>query len=165
MTEIRKVIKIAGAEYVQVPEVEPRTCVGCCFDSTGMESECIEAQNAGVCKGNIYVPLSSTIPDQHQQEPEPMTQPAKIDTIDTILTERGNRYGEFDVHASITQELKAVMHDSPNWRSNKLTPDMKEALEMIQHKIGRILNGDPFYKDSWVDISGYATLVAKTLKD
>lgn len=32
---------------------------------------------------------------------------------------------------------------------------------MIQHKIGRILNGDPAYADSWHDIAGYATLVEK----
>ena len=85
--------------------------------------------------------------------------------IETILSERGSRYGEFDVHAFITQGIKEVMQDSPNWRANKLTPGMKEALEMVAHKIGRILNGDPFYKDSWVDVEGYVHLVSKTLKD
>ena len=28
-----------------------------------------------------------------------------------------------------------------------------------QHKIGRILNGDPDYQDSWTDIIGYTRLV------
>ena len=37
--------------------------------------------------------------------------------------------------------------------------DMREALGMIQHKIARILNGDPTYADSWHDIAGYAKLV------
>lgn len=41
--------------------------------------------------------------------------------------------------------------------------DAVEALEMIAHKIGRILNGDPGYADSWVDIAGYAQLVADRL--
>lgn len=36
---------------------------------------------------------------------------------------------------------------------------------MIAHKIARILNGDPDYDDSWVDIAGYATLVVKKLKN
>lgn len=45
-----------------------------------------------------------------------------------------------------------------------LAPDQKEALEMLAHKIGRILNGDPDYADSWDDIAGYATLVANRLK-
>lgn len=44
-----------------------------------------------------------------------------------------------------------------------LDDDMVEALEMIAHKVGRILNGDPAYSDSWVDIAGYAKLVADRL--
>lgn len=81
--------------------------------------------------------------------------------IDTTLKERGNRYGEFDEHARITQAIKAAMVDSPNWSG--LRSDMKEALEMVAHKVGRILNGDPFYHDSWHDIIGYTKLVADTL--
>lgn len=46
-----------------------------------------------------------------------------------------------------------------------MDPDMREALEMIAHKIGRILAGDPAYDDSWVDIAGYATRVAERLKE
>ena len=45
-----------------------------------------------------------------------------------------------------------------------LADDQREALEMIAHKIGRILNGDPDYDDSWVDIAGYAQLVADRLR-
>ena len=33
-----------------------------------------------------------------------------------------------------------------------------EALEMIAHKIARILSGDADYADNWVDIAGYAQL-------
>jgi len=81
--------------------------------------------------------------------------------IDTTLAERGTRYGSFAEHSRITQALKTAMADSPNW--SKLAPDQKEALEMVQHKIGRILNGDPDYHDSWHDIVGYAKLVADRL--
>ena len=84
--------------------------------------------------------------------------------INEILVERENRYGAFSAHALITQNLKRMMVRTPNWATG-LTPDKKEALEMIAHKIGRILNGDPEYKDSWVDIAGYATLIADTLND
>ena len=35
---------------------------------------------------------------------------------------------------------------------------------MIAHKIGRILAGDPNHIDHWLDIAGYATLVAKELE-
>lgn len=81
--------------------------------------------------------------------------------IETTLQERGNRYGVFSEHARITQALKRAMVDSPNW--DRLPDDMKEALEMVQHKIGRILNGDPLYQDSWVDIEGYTHLVTQRL--
>jgi hypothetical protein len=81
--------------------------------------------------------------------------------IDATLTERGTRYGKFETHAFITQQLKRAMKDSPKWES--LPDDMKEALEMTAHKIGRILNGDPFFHDSWHDINGYVKLVADRL--
>lgn len=78
-------------------------------------------------------------------------------TVDKTLEERGNRYGNFDTHAAITQNIKDCMNTTKNWKI--LASDQKEALEMIAHKIGRILNGDPDYRDSWHDIAGYASLV------
>lgn len=81
--------------------------------------------------------------------------------IDKTLAERGTRYGEFAEHAFITQSIKLAMTKSRNWDS--LSPDKKEALEMVAHKIGRILNGDPNYHDSWHDIIGYTKLVADKL--
>lgn len=90
-----------------------------------------------------------------------MSQTDKTIDIAATLTERGSRYGPFTGHARITQELKQSMHANPGWK--KLTSDQKEALEMIAHKIGRILNGDPNYDDSWVDIAGYAKLVGDRL--
>lgn len=82
--------------------------------------------------------------------------------IGKVLEERGSRYGEFKNHAEIAQGLKHEMHVSPGW--NRLDPDMKEALEMVQHKIARILNGDPQYLDNWVDGAGYFKLVADRLE-
>jgi len=84
-----------------------------------------------------------------------------MNDINQTLQERGNRYGAFSEHARITQNIKAAMRDSPNWES--LTDDKKEALEMVAHKIGRILNGDPEYQDSWHDIIGYTQLVETSL--
>jgi hypothetical protein len=81
--------------------------------------------------------------------------------IDTTLDERGTKYGEYATHAYITQAMKRAMADSPNWSA--LAVDMKEALEMVAHKIGRILNGDPDYIDSWHDIIGYVRLVEQRL--
>jgi hypothetical protein len=47
----------------------------------------------------------------------------------------------------------------------KLSVSQREALEMILHKIARILNGDPNFKDSWTDIIGYARLVERELSE
>jgi len=82
-------------------------------------------------------------------------------TIDAVLSERGSKYGKFKDGADIMQELKSVMRSTSGWGS--LSPSQREALEMIQHKIGRILNGDPNYDDNWIDISGYSKLVADEL--
>jgi hypothetical protein len=83
------------------------------------------------------------------------------DLVNTLV-ERGNRYGKFTGHADITLRLKRQMANSLQW--DHLDDDMVEALHMIAHKIGRILNGDPRYADSWVDIAGYAKLVADRLE-
>jgi hypothetical protein len=82
--------------------------------------------------------------------------------IENTLAERGNRYGDFEGHARITQSLKLTMHCSPKWPY--IAADMREALEMVAHKIGRILNGDPNYIDSWHDIIGYVRLVEQRLE-
>ena len=81
-----------------------------------------------------------------------------VDGIDETLRQRGNRYGSFPGHAKITQGIKRAMQDSKNWMS--ISDQQREALEMVAHKIGRILNGDPDYHDSWHDIIGYTKLIA-----
>lgn len=80
---------------------------------------------------------------------------------EALITERGSRYGKFKDGAEIMQSLKDTMRNVDGW--NNLTASQKEALDMIQHKIGRILNGDPTYDDSWKDIAGYATLIVNEL--
>ena len=75
---------------------------------------------------------------------------------------RGSRYGEFAEHARITQNIKAAMVDSPNWA--KLPHYQKEALEMVAHKFGRLLNGDFMYEDNLIDTVGYAQLALNDTK-
>lgn len=85
------------------------------------------------------------------------------DTLKDTLSERTGRYGDFRDHARIAQNLQTAMHDSPNWAT--LPAMHKEALQIIQHKIARILNGDPNYADNWHDIQGYAKLVEDRLEE
>jgi hypothetical protein len=84
-----------------------------------------------------------------------------VNDIDQTLAERGQRYGDFTGHAAVTQSLKRAMAEGVSWP--KLSEIQREALEMIAHKIGRILNGDPNYADSWADLAGYARLVEQRL--
>lgn len=80
------------------------------------------------------------------------------DDIRATLNERAATHGSYTDHAHQTQILKEVMRANPGW--NKLDWHERETLEMIAHKIGRILTGNPHFHDHWHDIAGYATLSA-----
>jgi len=96
-----------------------------------------------------------------------------------LLEQRRATHGEFTDHARVVQRLKAVVADEMVrcgkaehamafggllivQFSELLSADavIAEALDMILHKIGRIVAGDATFKDHWVGIAGYATLVA-----
>jgi hypothetical protein len=84
--------------------------------------------------------------------------------VDSVLAERGSRYGDFKTHAEITQTLKAVVASQLIRLNKHLSPSQQESIDMIFHKIGRIINGDPNYIDSWVDIGGYSKLIVDELE-
>ena len=77
------------------------------------------------------------------------------DQIEEILNERGTTHGPFYRQAKCTQDLKKTMSEF-NYRM--LSPMQSEALDMIAHKMARILTGDPDLDDHWNDIAGYAKL-------
>ena len=78
--------------------------------------------------------------------------------IDKILAERGKTHGDFSNQAECAQDLKKAFY---LWTMhNKPTPYMKEAVDMILHKLARVATGDPSVQDHWDDIAGYATLVS-----
>lgn len=103
--------------------------------------------------------LVDIMQDIIEEETEMRVEELPLDGLDIhdVLEERGSRYGKFSEHALITQNIKRAMRHSRNWHN--LPDDMKEALEMVAHKVGRILNGDPEYPDNVVDIIGYMQLV------
>lgn len=82
--------------------------------------------------------------------------------VEMILAERKERYGEYSTTALIAQQLKGMMHEAPSW--HMLTASQREGLEMIQHKIARIVNGDPSYLDSFIDIIGYTKLIVEDME-
>lgn len=82
--------------------------------------------------------------------------------ITELLAERGKTHGDFADHARATQRLKHVLASEYDERQKRgqlpLTNEQRESLDMIVHKIGRILAGDASFADHWDDIAGYAKL-------
>jgi len=93
----------------------------------------------------------------------PSVEPTTPNALVSVLEERGGRYGCFVDHAEVSQRLKKVIWEELATRDKQLASDQAEALEMIMHKIGRIINGDADYDDSWRDIAGYSMLVCDRL--
>lgn len=89
--------------------------------------------------------------------------------LDQALNERGNNYGNFHTQANLAQTLTAIIaqhYMSVHKESNQPLPHfMAEAIHMICHKLARIVNGNPFYSDSWHDIGGYSQLVVQILEE
>ena len=125
----------------------------------GIEKEYLPGRPAHV--SNLYCPQCENV-KQHFKDIKNMLQ-NDSNNIHNTLEERGKRYCKFKEHAIVTWQIKHAMQSHKNWEA--LTASQKEALDMIAHKIGRIMNGDPNYADSWHDIAGYATLVENELNE
>ena len=86
------------------------------------------------------------------------------DEVDATLDARAVDYGKFIEGAEIMQMLKRVVRNALDNRDKTLAHDQAEAMDMIIHKMGRIINGNPDVVDHWLDIAGYAQLVADRLE-
>lgn len=84
-------------------------------------------------------------------------------SLKDTIAEREETHGNFTTHATISQRLKRVIQVEKNY--NTLSFAQREALDMILHKVARILNGNPNHPDHWHDIAGYATLIEESLND
>jgi hypothetical protein len=83
--------------------------------------------------------------------------------ISETLSTREGQYGQYKVVSQISQDIKKIMRQSPNYYT---MPDYaRESLDMIANKMARILNGNYYLNDSWHDIGGYAALVVMTNED
>jgi hypothetical protein len=87
---------------------------------------------------------------------------------DDLLKTRSKDYGNFHTLANLSQTLNSIIAQHyNNVQQQEFTPMphfMAEALQMICHKISRIVNGNIYYDDSWKDIAGYAQLVVDILE-
>jgi len=82
-----------------------------------------------------------------------------------LTSERGKTHGNFSDHARITRRLKHIMVEEQVLRHRRGQPALNyqqcEALDMIAHKIGRIIAGEASFQDHWDDIAGYAHIANK----
>lgn len=86
-----------------------------------------------------------------------------LDLRGKVVLEPSAGKGDLVRHCLARFAEEVVWCETDGSYGDHLAPDQQEALDMICHKIGRIINGDPDYADSWHDIAGYAQLVADRL--
>lgn len=81
---------------------------------------------------------------------------------ESLVAERGKTHGAFEDHARITQRFKDTFLIEQVKRTKRgqprLTDTQKEAVDMILHKLGRIIAGESGFQDHWDDIAGYAKI-------
>lgn len=82
--------------------------------------------------------------------------------IQDLLSSRDSLYGSFMRQSETAQALKQMLFERCD--PSRMSADQAEAINMICVKLSRIVNGDPNYVDSWVDIAGYAQLVVNRLQ-
>jgi hypothetical protein len=92
---------------------------------------------------------------------EPAPQEADVEET---LDARAQDYGTFKEGAALMQGIKRLLADHARRHDKLFADDQWEAIEMIVHKMARIVNGNPDKVDSWIDIAGYATLVSDRLQ-
>lgn len=81
-----------------------------------------------------------------------------IKGVNKILEDRGSSHGPFDKQTAAAQEMKAVFYKYYNVGNWHTDPVVREAVDMIIHKLSRIAVGNPYFEDHWKDIAGYALL-------
>jgi len=69
-----------------------------------------------------------------------------MNEVDDILKDRATTYGQYQNVSQISQDIKNIMQQSPNYKT--MPAFMRESLDMIANKMARILNGNYYYDDS-----------------
>lgn len=87
----------------------------------------------------------------------------KPSQLDELLQDRNKTHGPFKLQAAAAVELKHVM--KKYLKDTVMSAEHTEALDMIAHKLARIIIGHAGFKDHWDDIAGYAQLGSKACED
>jgi hypothetical protein len=102
-----------------------------------------------------------------QGKDKPMSTPKpepEVSGVGKVLDARAEQYGSFMQSSDTVIRIKGIIHNAVARNDVHLYPDQLQALDMIATKISRIVHGNPNHLDSWIDIAGYATLVADRIQ-
>jgi hypothetical protein len=98
-----------------------------------------------------------------KDKPTPKPEP-EVSGVGKVLDARAEQYGSFMQSSDTVIRIKGIMHNAVARNAVHLYPDQLQALDMIATKLSRIVHGNPNHLDSWIDIAGYATLVADRIQ-
>ena len=82
--------------------------------------------------------------------------------MNKVLLDRRKIYGDFNELATISQQIKDMYYLN---NAKELDPVINEGIEMIIHKLARIINGGSRYIDNYRDIIGYTNLIIDRLEN
>lgn len=78
-----------------------------------------------------------------------------------LLESRAKLRGDFQTMATAHVEITDAIYTN---RKRPLCAVECISLDMIAHKLARIVTGTAYDADSWKDVAGYATLVVNNMK-
>jgi hypothetical protein len=107
--------------------------------------------------------LAEGVKEAVEEKIEPKPEP-EVSGVGKVLDARAEQYGSFMKSSDTAVKIKGAIHNALARNDTHLFPDQMIALDMIALKISRIVNGNAAHLDSWIDIAGYATLVADRLQ-
>jgi hypothetical protein len=125
--------------------------------------ELFTPEEVGVSEETFIEAAVAASQGKNKPMPTPKPEP-EVSGVDKVLDTRAEQYGSFMQSADTVIRIKGIMHNAIARNEVHLYPDQLQALDMIATKISRIVHGNPNHLDSWIDIAGYAKLVADRLQ-
>lgn len=84
---------------------------------------------------------------------------------ENLLDERHKTHGLWSDFAWVARGMKEIVVLYQRRSGKTLSNEHQESIDMILHKVARIVTGDANVKDHWDDTAGYAVLGSKAVKD
>ena len=150
------VLELLGQGY-SAQEIKNRVAVSASYVYMIKKQLAEGVEEAAIAEAEAELGMPCT--NECGPKPEP-----EVSGVGKVLDARAEQYGSFMQSSDTVIRIKSIMHNAVARNEVHLYPDQLQALDMIATKISRIVHGNPNHLDSWIDIAGYATLVADRLQ-